>query len=855
MGKFRIALWLLLLVSLATSLDAQPRKKRSKGAEKDAKEHLMYEEYEEAIPHITSLLEQDPGSAYYNFWMGKCLYLTYKKNQALPYLEKVDHINPEVDEEFHYFYALTLHYNLRLDEAIQQYRLEMERHDPGSAAYREINNRISQCQYARNYNNKRESKLVKIENLGQHVNTPYAEHSPVIAGNDSVLLFTARRPECLGAQPEAHFYDEDIYIAYKQGDHWTKGTNIGTPVNSKGHDATISMTNDGKRLYLYRHKKAGGLYVTDFDEEGKEWNEPKKIEKPLNSKFYEASICESADGNRLFFTSDRPGGLGGRDIYMVHRRSEKDNWSEPLNLGAPINTPFDEDAPFLHPDGRTFYYSSNGPISMGGFDIFVTEYDSMNGVWLEPLNMGPPVNTPDDDIYFVLSDNGLNGYYSSGKEGGYGEKDIYRIKFPYFRYPKREYVIEVVGIVQDVESLDTLPAMIRLVDAGDNRVLDSFPTTPERREYMFEVEPERAYTLEVVADGYERNLEEFTTPMLDDEDVFLRKDVLVKRPKVLETEELLPEIQHVYFDFDKSDLRQTSVNELDMVADMLRQNKEMTVKILGHTDYYGTYDYNVELSEERTDAVKEYLLQAGIALSRIQMDWKSENKPIETNEDDTGRQFNRRVEFKFYRDSSPLFSSVKLRRGSEGPVVDHTRPKGLPGYDNPDGTPVAAMSPSTLETEEDVWVSSGKNAVKAVNSNDSGSNTSSNDESGDALAGISLQHIYFDFDRFGLRQESRNELNRVAKILKENPKYTLDIYGHTDAWGSDGYNQTLSENRANAALEYLVANGISESRLNLTGYSEYKPLDSNDDASGRQNNRRVEFTLKKGGSAVLASRP
>lgn len=850
MARIDTRVWAVLALMLLWGMGMYAQPKRAKGhksAEKIAREHIMYEEYEDAIPQLEALLETDPSSAYYNFWMGKSLYLTYRKNQALPYFQRVEQINPEVDDEFHYYYALTLHYNLVFDKAITEYQLEMERHEGNTPAYREINNRIQQCLFAQQLSKRKEGDLVKIENLGATINTPYSEHSPVISGNDSLLVFTARRPESLGAKPEDHFYDEDIYVANKSGKSWARGQNIGTPVNSKGHDATISLTNDGSRMYIYRHKKAGGLYVTDFDQSGKKWKEPVKVEKPLNSKFYEASICESSDGNTLFFTSDRPGGFGGRDIYRVMK--EGSGWTEPQNLGPIINSSFDEDAPFFHPDNRTLYFSSNGPKSMGGFDIFVTELEG--DTWLEPLNMGPPVNTPDDDIYFVLSESGLTGYYSSGKEGGFGEKDIYSIKFPYFRYPKRAYVIEVVGIVQDVESLDTLPAMVRLLDKSSNRVVDSLLTTPEIRQYSFEVEPERAYTIQVSADGYERNQEEFTTPELTEEDITMRQDVLLKRPIIIAKENNLPEIQHVYFDFDKSDLRAESRNELDMIAGMLRKNKDLSLKILGHTDYYGTFDYNVALSNRRSNAVIEYLVNTGVPRSRLDETWFSENKPIETNENDEGRQYNRRVEFKVVRNGDPLFSSVKLRKGAEGPWVDPTKPKGQPGYDNPDGKVFAQANQP--ETQDEYLVSD--NAISSEPTNSVSSTAFNSNLESSTVEGIALHHIYFDYDKFNLRQESQKELDRLVDLLSGNPQYELEIRGHTDSDGNSTYNQLLSENRANSAYAYLVGRGVGQAQLKVTGFSEEKPIASNDNSTGKQTNRRVEFVLHKGSQTVVVSNP
>lgn len=864
-----VSIILLFLLASATAF-GQPRKdKKNKSALKQAKEHLQYEEFHDAIPHIQELLESDENSAYYNFWMGKSLYVTYQRNKALPYFEKVEKINPQVDEDFHYYYGLTLHYNLLFDRAITEYKLDLERYEPGTDAYKYVNNRISQCEKAREIVKRKEGEQVKINNMGQKINTPYAEHSPVISADDSMLIFTARRPESLGAEPEQHFYDEDLYVSYKNGDEWSKAVNIGTPVNSKGHDATISLTADAKTLYIYRHKKAGGLYKTEFDEEFKKWDEPKAVERPLNSKYYEASICESAEKDLIFFTSDRPGGYGGRDIYLV-KKDENDKWGEPINLGAPINTPFDEDAPYFHPDGKTLYYSSNGPQSMGGFDIFVTEL--AEGTWLEPLNMGYPVNTPDDDIYFVLSANGKSGYYSSGKEGGFGEKDIYNIEFPYFPYPRRYNIIELAGVVQDVNSLDTIPATIFLVDNETLEVLDSVKTGPAMAQFYFVLEPERSYSLMAVSDGYNSTEEEVLTPILYEEDVLMERTLLLNRPstpdpKPEEPALVLPEIQNIYFDFDEYSLRQESKNELDMIVDLLAQNDKLDVTIKGHTDWYGTYDYNVKLSENRTNAAYHYLTSNGIPDERIHITYFSENVPIETNTNDEGRQFNRRCEFAFSVRDRVVLTSAKLRTGIEGIRVDHETPKGLPGFDNPDGTPqssgaVAALSGSST-AEDFTWNDTPQGASEDINeepAEEEGLVVKNDDRDADVafaalMDKIDLHHIYFDFDKYDIRQESKNELAKVKRLLEENADVEVRVYGHTDAYGSNSYNQRLSENRANQALEYLVANGVPQNRIALTGYSEEKPIDTNENASGRQNNRRVEFQIVKNGKVIFQSRP
>jgi outer membrane protein OmpA-like peptidoglycan-associated protein/tetratricopeptide (TPR) repeat protein len=872
--------FLVFFFLAASSLFAQKAggKKDYKSTLKSAKEHLRYEEFQQALPYVQELLKEDANSAYYNFWMGKCLYITYKKNQALPFFEKVEKVNPDIDREFYYWYGLTLHYNLYFDRAIESYRKDLERYEPGSPEYVWVNNRISQCLYAKKLAKKADAEQVKIENMGDRINTEFSEHSPVISANDSVLVYTARRPECLGADPKTFFYDEDIYVSHKKNGEWAEGTNIGRPVNATGHDATISLTADGQTLYIYRHKKAGGLYVTDYDDNEQKWHEPRAVEKPLNSKYYEASICQSADSSLMFFTSDRPGGFGGRDIYYV-QKTGKNKWSEPKNLGSNINTPFDEDAPYFHPDGKTLYYSSNGPASMGGFDIFVTELSTEDQTgWLSPLNMGAPVNTPDDDIYFVLAQDGRSGYYASGMEGGYGEKDIYHILFPYYPYPRRYHIVELAGLVQDVHTLDTLKAMVKLIDLETHKVLDSILTGTDSSRYYFILEPQRTYSLVATAEGYNSVTEELKTPILEDEDVFLEKNMFLLKPE-LPAEELprqMVEIQHIYYDFDKDNIRGDAASELDRAIALLAEHPEFKVKLLSHTDWYGTFGYNVDLSNRRAQNARKYLISKGVSDDRIVIDHFSENRPMETNDSDKGRQFNRRTELQIVEADKVVLASVKLRTGVQSIEVDHTLPKGQPGYDNPGGLFIEGVSGETnnatkegtpIANKDDIKAGagiSGKDAIKAediLSGKDAiKSDVAEKPESGDAafyaeLNALEFKNIYFDFDKFNLRETSKNQLNKLEAYLVKHPEVTLEIYGHTDAFGSVEYNQSLSENRCQSTYNYLLGKGLTNVKLMTKGFSELDPIDSNENANGRQNNRRVEFKLMKNGKVVAKSIP
>lgn len=700
MTRFYLTLLLFTGAGLFTAARAQTFGGDPKENRKRAVEHLKYDEYEKAIPYLKNLVQDEPANAYYNFWLGKCLYYSYKKNMALVYLEKAASVDPEIADDFHYVYALTLHYNFKFDEAKREYAKALEKLEAGSEDYLYLQTCIAQCDYGKKAMNEPpvDHDLIRIRNAGEMINTQFAEHSPVVSADESIMIFTARRPECLGAMPEQNYYDEDVYISFREGDAWTKSQNIGLPVNSKGHDATISLTADGRTLYIYRHKEAGGLFEAKFDTSGKTWKEPVKVERPFNSKYYEACVCVSPDGQRLIFSSDRPGGFGGRDLYMVNRM-EGGGWSEPTNLGVSINTAWDEDAPFIHPDGKTLYFSSNGPTSIGGFDIFVSEFNQTGNSWLPALNMGHPVNTPDEDIYFVISNDGLTGYYSSGKEGGFGEKDIYYIDFPYYPYPRRYNSIIMNGLVFDADTKDTLPAVVRLFDKTTGEVVTRKVNRFNPYVFHFDLKPNREYTLEVVQDGYPYYSEDIPSPSLDGgKDIKIRKEVFLRKetPRIVDVPEPITpeklrwpdgrpfELMNIYYDFDKYYLRTEYKAELDSVIMMLNAYPELSVELHGHTDWFNTVAYNDELSLNRCRSPFNYLVDHGIDPSRIYNLPLSENRPIETNEGDEGRQYNRRCEFHFVREGKEVYASLKLRSGMEGIFVDHAPPRGLPGFDRPE---------------------------------------------------------------------------------------------------------------------------------------------------------------------------
>jgi len=329
-----------------------------------------------------------------------------------------------------YYLGQALHYDYRFDEAIIQFNKFRDIVAKWNInIVKDIDRWIEVCNNAKELT----SKPVEctITNLGDSVNCQFADYSPVISADESMLVFTSRR-EGTGGKDNKTIYDkflEDIWIC-NRGPYgtWSKAKGISRNINTESNEATIGLSADGQELYLYRDDKGdGNIYKSTLD--GDYWNSPIKIDaNNVNSKKWEPSACVSADGQTLYFVSDRKGGFGGRDIYQARLQPDK-TWGTPENLGQSINTHYDEDAPFLHPDGFTFFFSSTGHNSMGGFDVFYSTKVAKN-VWAKPINLGFPINTTDDDIYFVTSSDGRRAYYSSFKPEGKGEKDLYMVSFP-----------------------------------------------------------------------------------------------------------------------------------------------------------------------------------------------------------------------------------------------------------------------------------------------------------------------------------------------------------------------------------------------------------------------------------------
>ncbi|MCB9187251.1 MAG: PD40 domain-containing protein [Flavobacteriales bacterium] len=460
-----------------------------------------------SVKNFLDLLEIDPKNAHISYKVGRSyLLINGKKNEAVPYLEKaVSGISDKAKDspketkapiDTYYYLGRAYHLDSQFDNAIAAYRkyIEEEKNLPREKK-EEVEWMIQTC-----HNGKLvvESPIgVSKQNLGENINSIYDEYAAVVDASESMLIFTSRRPTCTGGLLDLDDkYFEDIFVSQKQEDGtWGKPTGIGKKINTEGHEATIGLSADGQELYIYRDDFGdGNIYVCQL--KGSSWSEPMLLNENVNSPFRETHATVSADGQTLYFTSDRSG-QGGMDIFRS-KRLPTGEWAVAENLGEVINTKYDEEAPFIHPDGKTLFFSSKGHSSMGGYDIFFSIEE--NGKWSTPMNIGHPMNTPDDEYFFVMTPDGKRAYYSSSNGQGYGGKDIYLVNLD----TEREVPLTVYKgeIVADANGKRPDGVTIRVTDNESGELFGVYRPRPDNGKFVLILHPGENYNIAYESDGY-----------------------------------------------------------------------------------------------------------------------------------------------------------------------------------------------------------------------------------------------------------------------------------------------------------------------------------------------------------------
>ncbi|MBI4929590.1 MAG: OmpA family protein [Bacteroidetes bacterium] len=478
--------------------------------------------YNRALEFYLKANDFNSENAELNYKIGVCYLYSSFKQKAVPHLEKARKLNSEVNDKLYYYLGRGYHLAMQWDKAITNFdeykkRIagsEEEKTSDADKKIQECKNGIELMKDTLRMRKLPDSLRYHIVNMGAEVNSQFPDYRPVISADESVLIFTARRDNTSGGgvDPYDGKYYEDIYISNNEKGNWTESKNLGDPINtSNRHDATCGISVDGQTLFIYlddTYTGSGNIYECKLD--GHNWSEPKKLPSTINTRYHESSASLSPDGKTLYFCSENPldnKGLGLHDIFKS-AKDEKGEWGAPENLGDVINTEYDERTVFIHPDGKTLYFSSQGHNSMGGFDLFKSVYNDSLKKWSAPVNLGYPVNSPDDDVDFVVSASGKHGYYATIRPDGFGEKDIYRITLP---ADTTVYLTLVKGNVTD-ESDNPVGSKIEIIDMKTGKLVSTQESNNATGKFLVSLPSGKNYKMKVTANGYFPHEEVFNIP-------------------------------------------------------------------------------------------------------------------------------------------------------------------------------------------------------------------------------------------------------------------------------------------------------------------------------------------------------
>jgi hypothetical protein len=481
----------------------------------DAESWILFEAYQDALPLYLQLLKNYPNNSNFKYRIGQCyINIPGEKAKAVSYLEEaVKNIDPNYKEgKFNesgapydalYYLANAYRINNQIDKAIQAYELFKKNLNPEVYDTTVVKLQIQSCHNAKEL--MKMPLFIKLKNLGNVINSSNNDFNPVISDNEDLLVFSRSQA----------FYDALMYSTKVNG-VWTEPVNMNEMLKVDRDLFPTSISKDGKDLYLYSSADYDGIIYSSRFENGT-WSPIVKLNENINTKYWESHATISHDNKKLYFTSNRKGTYGGLDIYVSNRDSTGD-WGPAVNLGPVINTPYNEESPFLSADDKTLFFSSRGHFNMGGYDIF---YSTMldNGEWSVPLNVGYPLNTTDDDVFFKPLHQGYEGYTAKEIPGGYGKQDIYRIEIFSNDHPRKFFVRGMVKVADLISNMSDSVKISAMNIKNPNQTMIVY-SNPKTGEYEFQL-PQGDYQITYEGDGGEKVVRKIDLPLTNPSDSFV----------------------------------------------------------------------------------------------------------------------------------------------------------------------------------------------------------------------------------------------------------------------------------------------------------------------------------------------
>lgn len=627
----------VLLVSLV--FPAMSQNKIAEEFYKKGKDLYDNDKYDDAIPPFKkaiTLSKEYPDAVYY---LGLCYKYTSKYTEALEQFGELETLKPDYWAWYHYEAGDA---NLRLgnyEAAVTDFDKFLAQFpaDPTRTLFHH------QAQYKKQQaqSNKTLSDVpVTMKNpvpLPGNVASAQDDYMPNSDPTGKILYFTStRKGGTAEDKADAKAGDEDIYQVELKNGTWSDPMLLPQPINSENNEGASTFSADGQAVVYTACGRDGGvgncdLYIMTL--EGNQWSSPKNLGNVVNSEEWDSQPTMSSDGTRIIFASQRKGGYGAEDLYMVEKNVFGE-WGPPQNLGGMVNTPFDDYSPYLSPDGKTLYFASTGHPGFGGTDVFRTVLE--NGKWTTPANLGKPLNTPGNDRYFTIGGSGETGYFASDNAGS-GLK-LYSIDIPEDMRPTPTVIIS--GVVSNARNGEKVGAYVLVEDLNSGELIAVNKSNSVTGKYLVVLPAGRTYSVSANKEAFFFYSQSFEVPG-NARYQEIKKDIALKPiekgAKVV--------LNNIFFETGKATLSPQSRLELEKAVDLMKKNSSMSIEVGGHTDNVGDDGTNMKLSHERAKSVREYMLNAGVAANRVQAKGYGELNPVAPNDSDEGRKANRRTEF------------------------------------------------------------------------------------------------------------------------------------------------------------------------------------------------------------------
>ncbi|MEM9722142.1 MAG: OmpA family protein [Bacteroidota bacterium] len=638
-----LSVFVFLLFSFASPCQAQKLKpvdfgiksKKALGLYLEGKMLGQRREHRRAIEAFESALELEPNFSHAHHQLGVSAYFMGLYTLANHHLEQAYQLDPE--ENGGYYLAETYFRLMEYEQAISQYEKFLIVGTANRKIQKTAQVNLRKAKFA--VQHLQDSIQFVPQNLGPAVNSAGDDYLPYMPADESLLLFTSRRAGSTGGYNSGlRDYGEDFFVSEWKKDAWLPAKNLGAPVNTERNEGAASLSQDGRLLLFTICNHPEGLGRCDIffsTKKGDKWTEARNIGEAINSPAWESQPFLSHDGQTLYFVSDRKGGKGGRDIWFSELSGG--HWSTAKNLTGPVNTSGNEGAPYLHADGISFYFASDAHPGFGAMDLFVC-YQSDSG-WTEPKNLGYPLNTVNEEANIFINTKGNKGFINSTRPGGLGKSDIY--SFDLDERIRPQIATFLRGITRDSLTQEPLRSKVTLVDLESGDTLRTQFSDALNGEFLMSLPLDRSYAALVETPGYLFASKHFFLKGLEEDTYF---DLIIDLLPIKEGAQVV--LNNVFFDTGKWDLKSESYTELDVLWKYLTQNPQLKIELQGHTDDVGADADNLTLSQRRADAVKTYLIEKGIPKERLLAKGYGESQPIVDNNSDESRAINRRTEFK-----------------------------------------------------------------------------------------------------------------------------------------------------------------------------------------------------------------